>query len=286
LAPDASIVEARVYVQPSYKNVVRDNSRFWSMSGFDVDVGLTGVKLTAETLATIAAGGVAVATPSEPGKPVATGHRFQLHEKAADDWSNWQPRMALSNAAAPQASPLPQPLRASLRWTEKKFGFSRQRQREGWLLPLDKNRLLGPTDLLTVPTQAIEQSAILAVNGREMALGKDSSQSFGEVSLWTATKDLALPTTAWPRERLRVPQQLEDGVLVPGWQEPSTVLAAAHLKAAEKSWLISAKVPIPADLHGAALISSMDGKLIGITIAEKGRARVALLSDEFHQAVH
>ncbi len=280
LAPDASVVEARVYVQPSYKNLVRDNSRFWSMSGFDLDVGLTGVRLTAETLATIAAGGVAVATPSNPGKVVATGHRFPLHDKADDNWPTWQPRIALGNAAAPHVSPLPQLSRASLRWTEKKFGFTRQRQREGWVLPLDDDRLLGPADLLTVPAQALEQSATLELNGHELPLSPELSQTFGDLSLLPMPKELTNSSPRWPAARLRVALQPEDGVLVPGWQEPSTVLAATHLKSADGNWLIAAHMPIPTDLHGAAVVSSVDGKLVGIVFAEKGRARVALLSEQ------
>lgn len=279
LAPDASVVEARAYVQPRYKSLVRENSRFWSMSGFDVDLGITGLKLTAETLATIAAGGVAMATPAEPGKSVATGHRFPLHEKGDDDWSTWQPRMALTNPALPPTSPLPQPLRASLRWKEKKFGFSRQRQRDGWVLLLEENRLLGPSDLVAIPEQAIDQLATLELGGGEFPLAAKSIKSFGDLSICTLSTGLKVATPPLPRTQLRTASQLEDGVLVPGWQESSTVLAAAHLKVSDSTWQIASYIPIPADLHGAAFVSSADGKLVGITIAEKGRAHIAVLSD-------
>jgi hypothetical protein len=278
LAADSSVVEARVYIQPSHKSLVRDNSRFWSMSGFDLDVGLTGVRLSAETLATIAAGGVAFATPNDPGKEVATGHRFSLHDKAEDSWSAWQPRMPLGNAAAPHLS-LPQPLRAALSWKEKKFGFTRQRQREGWVLPLDNSRLLGPANLLTIPGVALEQSATLELDGRELALSTANARTFGDLALLTVPADIQL-SSRWPREKMRVPQLPEDGVLVPGWQEPSSILAAAHLTAADGGWLVAAPVPIPADLHGATVVSSQDGHLLGMVVADNGRARIALLSEQ------
>lgn len=280
LAPDASAVEARVYVQPSYKNLVRDNSQFWSLSGFDVDIGISGVKITAETLATIAAGGVSFATPDTPGKAVATGHRFRLNEKGESGWSNWQPRVPLNNALAPHITPLPQPLRASLRWTEKKFGFSRPRQREGWVLCVGDDRVLGPVDLLTVPPQAVDQKGILEVNGRELPLQSNSAQSHGDVAIVSVPKDLVESPARWPADRLRTGTVPEDGVVTPGWQEPSMILAAVHLQNSDKAWTVSPQVPIPADLHGAAVISSVDGKLIGLVFVEKGQARVALLSAE------
>ena len=280
LAPDASAVEARVYVQPAYKSLVRDNSQFWSLSGFDVDIGISGVKVTAETLATIAAGGVAFATPENPGKPVATGHRFKLNEKGESSWSTWQPRLTLNNELAPHITPLPQPLRASLRWTEKKFGFSRPRQREGWVLCIGDERLLGPVDLLTVPQQAVDQKGVLEVNGRELPLQSNSAQQQGDAALLPVPKDLVESPARWPADRLRAATLPEDGVITPGWQEPSMILAAVHLQNSEKAWNVSPQIPIPADLHGAAVISSVDGKLVGIVFVEKGRARVALLSEE------
>lgn len=92
LAPDGAAVEARVFIEPDYKGLVRANSQFWSASGVDLNVSLTGIRLSADTLASIAFGGVAFATPDTPGPPAAPGRRFELHRKPKDEWLAWRPR--------------------------------------------------------------------------------------------------------------------------------------------------------------------------------------------------
>jgi hypothetical protein len=261
--------------------LIRDNSRFWSTSGFDLDLGLTGLTLTAETLATIAAGGVTVATPNSAGATVVTGHRFTLHEKAEDEWSTWEPRIALGNPAAPHLVPLPQPVRASLRWVEKRFGFSRQRQRAGWVLPLETGQLLGPMDLLTIPESAVGPAATLEVSGQQVPLTADATEVVGALARFRPPADWKPLETRWPSDRMRVAvQPPEDSLFTPGWHEASTVLAAAHLKPVEGTWAVDPSIPIPQDLHGAAVISTVDGRLVGLIVAEEGKARIALLEDQ------
>ena len=74
LSSDALQVEARVVIDPEYTDLVRENTRFWSVSGLDLNVGLRGISVSLDTLATVAAGGVAFATPDVPDRrsiPVA-----------------------------------------------------------------------------------------------------------------------------------------------------------------------------------------------------------------------
>ena len=81
LTPDATEVAARAYIKPGYKQLVRDNSKFWSTSGIDFNIGLTGVTLNADTLKTIAAGGVAFATPDETRKACQGGAGIRVGQK-------------------------------------------------------------------------------------------------------------------------------------------------------------------------------------------------------------
>ena len=78
LASDGTSIEARAYIDARYRSLVRQNSVFWSNSGVDVNFGLTGFQFSAETLSSIAQGGVAFATPPEPAHSVSTGQRFPL----------------------------------------------------------------------------------------------------------------------------------------------------------------------------------------------------------------
>ena len=65
LSSDSTRVEARAYIQPHYRRLVHPASRFWSISGIEVEMGLTGVKLDMESLSTVAAGGVALLRPQK-----------------------------------------------------------------------------------------------------------------------------------------------------------------------------------------------------------------------------
>ena len=53
LSPDARHVNITVRIDRPYRKLVRTSSKFWVNSGFGVDIGLTGVKLNADSLTTI-----------------------------------------------------------------------------------------------------------------------------------------------------------------------------------------------------------------------------------------
>ena len=56
LSPDASRIEARAYIEPAFKRLVRDNTVFWSTSGVKANFSISGgFELSAETIETIAA---------------------------------------------------------------------------------------------------------------------------------------------------------------------------------------------------------------------------------------
>lgn len=95
LAGDGSAVAIEVYVQPDYVHVVRENSRFWNVSGANLDLGIKGLRFEVESLQSILDGGVAVATPDEPGPPVQSGHQFKLHPEADSDWLKWKPDLRI-----------------------------------------------------------------------------------------------------------------------------------------------------------------------------------------------
>lgn len=87
LSPDARHVNITIRIDGSYRRLVRSNSKFWVASGFDVDVGIRGVKVNAQSLATIVRGGISLITPdASNGEEVSTGDVFTLEKKADDEW--------------------------------------------------------------------------------------------------------------------------------------------------------------------------------------------------------
>ncbi|CDF86234.1 hypothetical protein PKB_4914 [Pseudomonas knackmussii B13] len=82
LASDQKTIEVKIHIEPAYANLVRKHTRFWNASGITLSGSLSGLKLRTESLASIAAGGIAFSTPeiyadsppTDPTKP------FRLYE--------------------------------------------------------------------------------------------------------------------------------------------------------------------------------------------------------------
>ena len=166
LTNDAATVEARAFIQPNYRELIRENTRFWSNSGLDVKIGLGGIELDAETLATIAAGGVAFATPNQLGRRAATGYRFELLDSPRTEWINWQPRIAIGTATLPTGAATPRSLLGNRRQRGAMAVLGAGRQR-GWLLPLSDGRLLGPANVLSGED---DNEYLIEVSGQEFSL--------------------------------------------------------------------------------------------------------------------
>jgi paraquat-inducible protein B len=82
LLEEENQVEVKVFIQPEFASLVRKHTRFWNASGVSMDVGLSGVKVRTESLASIVAGGIAFATPEHRKDSPATDPAlpFRLYE--------------------------------------------------------------------------------------------------------------------------------------------------------------------------------------------------------------
>jgi len=82
LSEDQNTVEIKVFIEPTYANLVRKHTRFWNASGISIDANLSGVKLRSESLASIVAGGIAFATPEnrKDSPPTDPSLPFRLYE--------------------------------------------------------------------------------------------------------------------------------------------------------------------------------------------------------------
>ena len=105
LSSDAGSVETRIQIQSDYRALIRVNSVFWPISGFDLRLGWTGVKFEADSLASVAAGGVSVATPNEPGDMAMGGQRYVLQPEAVSGWQEWRPHLLLGPQFATLQTP-------------------------------------------------------------------------------------------------------------------------------------------------------------------------------------
>ena len=278
LASDSASVEARAWIDSANKHLLRENTQFWMNDGIDVSVGLKGVKVSTEALSSLLIGGVSLATPDAPGKAVRTGHRFACAEKPGDDWQNWQPRLPLGAQAATGVE-LPRPLRASLTWRERSFGFKRDRQRFGWLLPLRDGRVLGPADLFRVPEKAVE-GAVLEAAGEVLVLKPESLTEVGELTLFKLATPLAKDAECWPLSRLKPVGQPVDCLIVTAASESQLSVSASRFMPGAGVWQIDSSVPLTVAHHGGCVVSREDGNVLGLVQVIEGRASVVLIPSQ------
>ncbi|HZW10901.1 MAG TPA: MlaD family protein [Phycisphaerales bacterium] len=96
LADDAASVELALTIEPAYAPLVRENSRFFNVSGISADWGIfKGLDVRTDSLESVVLGGIGFATPEKPGDPVVSGHAFELADAPEDSWLEWQPRIPL-----------------------------------------------------------------------------------------------------------------------------------------------------------------------------------------------
>jgi paraquat-inducible protein B len=291
LASDAATVEARAWIDAPYRELVRVNTRFWMNSGIEVSVGLDGLKLSADTLSSIIVGGVSLATPAQPGPKISTGHRFQCAANAEDEWLTWQARIPLGRYQIADGVPLPEPVRASLRWQQKRFGFRRDKQRSGWILPLSDGRLLGPADLLMPVENAIEGTTTLEASGETVKVTDSSSTRLGGLAI--LNHRLGDATSTLSPERLGQASEPVDCLIVTAGSESVLSVTASRFRAdtaepgngkptenaTASTWLVDPSVPLTADFHGACVVSRANGKVVGLLTVSDDANRVALISN-------
>jgi paraquat-inducible protein B len=98
LSPTFRKVRIFVNITGKYLAVIRENSRFWQVSGARIEGGIfSGIKVSAESLTAIMRGGIALATPEgeQTGLPVSAGHRFLLHDQPEQQWLDWNANKVL-----------------------------------------------------------------------------------------------------------------------------------------------------------------------------------------------
>jgi hypothetical protein len=274
LSSDGGAVEARVHIQKAYTQLIRPQTRFWQIGGFQAQVGLKGLSLDVKSLKALLAGGVALATPPDAGDVVLTGHRFTLVNDPEEEWLEWQPLIAVGSSLLPAGATVPSPMRAVAAWREGRW-FKGEHSRRGWVLLTDRG-LLGPADLLRpadVEDEAEAGSMALEVAGRHVPIPAETVWSEGGLALI----DVELEGPVWPRRLIRTPEAPEDCIIVGDPVAAPIPLSAARLTLVKEHWTVDPLVPLDQQSHGAAVVARADGRLIGQVLVTEEEARIALL---------
>ena len=94
-APNAVAVLIDVVVKHEYANLVRTNTKFWSISGIDLEVGFTGISLNIGPFTSLLKGGIQLATPNQLEEVAPAGYGFTLEKEMDEDWLEWTPNLPL-----------------------------------------------------------------------------------------------------------------------------------------------------------------------------------------------
>lgn len=268
LASDATQVEVRAMVRKAYVQLVREDSRFWETSGLEFNAGiLGGVQLNLKSLRSLIVGGIAMATPTEPGPLIRTGHRFTLELSPKPAWLEWSPALPLGSELLPLGTPRVDLQRARLVWEEGMF--SRDKESNAWVLPMP-GFVVGPHSVL-VPGEDAEGPA-LEVHGKRLELsGAADAEANGLARRNLVWNDLA----AWPLSRIRDPGAPEDVIAVVDSNRAPIAVTASRLgplvidELELPGWSVDPAIPFSADWNGAAVLARRDGQLLGLLLVEE-----------------
>lgn len=268
LAKDGATVKITAVVDSEYAELVRTNSKWWAVGGIEFDAGLSGLRVSVESLSAWLRGGIAFATPeSDPGKQVVTGHRFMLEARAKDEWLDWQPRIAIGNAnRSLNGMAYPVAVRVVASWKTSLLGIPRRQTEKCWGLALDDGTLALPADFLlsaSEPTSPVN----IEVAGTSFPWSADLAKSSGAIGRIKLPNELvsALPDR-WAKQHLAAQWQpsMVLQIVNPELSEP---IALDHTRVEPRSGLglkIAPGVGISPTLNGSPVIDSSSGELVGM----------------------
>jgi len=99
LQKDADGVEILLNIYPEYTHLIRKNSIFWPASGFNLDIGITGIALTSTSLTSLVKGGISMSTPDDEKLQPASKNNavYSLKTEMDDDWLQWKLKIPHNN---------------------------------------------------------------------------------------------------------------------------------------------------------------------------------------------
>jgi len=96
LGNDARMINIHLLIETNYAPLVRTNTKFWNAGGISFHLKLLGINISAENFKSLIIGGIAFATPNEPGPSAPAGTTFTLYDKPDNDWLTWSPAIAIA----------------------------------------------------------------------------------------------------------------------------------------------------------------------------------------------
>ena len=301
LSPNASAVDVRVRIDDGYKRLVTGGSKFWVTSGINIDVGVTGVNINAQSLATIARGGVAmISTASKISDDVTPGSVFTLHGQRDDDWIDSAVAINLLQQLPPAT------LDVVATWTESFLGINRTSRATslGIVIGNSDNQAVAvfPADVAVPGKNATEGSFATNYRLRDGNFPiQEPPTIVGSIAKSVFPHELPGGRIVMP-DRIRIAKEPEDcfvvridenqgknNVQTPRMQMPQVKTPQVQMMIGRQSisrgnrlgkgnaigqWNVASGGLSRSMWHGAPVVSAVDERIIGLLIVEKAGARI------------
>jgi len=95
LHTNAKFVNIKLFIYDKYKNLIRTNTKFYNVSGIDIDLSLMGANIKADSLTSVVLGGLSFSTPNKFEAKVKDYTVFTLYEDAKPEWLRYNPEIML-----------------------------------------------------------------------------------------------------------------------------------------------------------------------------------------------
>lgn len=278
LSSDSRSVQVRCSIDPEFRDLVREGTKFWNRSGWRLEIGLTGVEIEAETIPQMLVGGIEIATPDEAGEMVSTGHRFELHDRPESEWLTWSPSLGFGIGRSELLGRFPPPQRIALRWQVRRFGFRTNEQRLGWCLPLDDQTLLCFQEQVVAPETTLAGTSLIEIAGQslheetdyelEMKSSPETNTDKNNSRLVRVRLKNPLPKAIplWPASRVQfdsMPTSVQNVVIIRDRVQASINIDASRLSVAGNRWLIDESIDLNEDIHGLPVLDIETQNVIG-----------------------
>ncbi len=285
LSPDARHVHASIRINGSHRRLVTSGSKFWISSGIGVHVGLSGIDLNAESLASLALGGVSFITPStaEPTTDISSGHVFTLHPEVNSEWLENPPAIPLIDIELPETVSVTGSVESSLLGIRRDKPFSSL----GLILRQQDDSVLLTAGLPVQSTEAADQIPELQIRTAdgtgtvtvaataapaETALNVIPLAADGSAAL--KGRPYSLRHAADPEDCCIARTEIGEGTPAPMIH----ALSREELTARQDQWVVTDRNDTDlSEWSGAPVMSLTDGCVIGVLmVTEQGTAVVTI----------
>ncbi len=266
LATDSASVKVGVIIESAYTELIRDDSKWWVTSGLELDASLQGINVSIDSLSAWLRGGVAVATPSNPGKSVVTGHRFMLAPEPKNEWLSWSPRIATGGviAAGNGDVRLPEAVRVVASWRASLLGLYRRKTVETWAIAMSDGTIRVPSTFVN-EAAAAEQEVDIEMQGKKFSFTTAPKDGPSTVKI-TFSKSIDVPKFSTKRVSYDFNDKTVFLIVNPELSQPLALNGSRLAIEGSLGLRIAPGVPIADELTGSPVVNAETGDLYGLLV--------------------